>query len=158
MEVKMRRKDLILTEVEAWDIIRQGEIGFLATMDADGHPYGVVLNHAVEGRSIYFHSAAVGHKLDNISAHPQVSYVVVSEHQVLPAKMSAYYRSAMAFGTAKILTEDEPKRHALRLIMEKYSPGYVCRALEDPAPDMRTCVVEICVDRVTGKRSADSAE
>jgi nitroimidazol reductase NimA-like FMN-containing flavoprotein (pyridoxamine 5'-phosphate oxidase superfamily) len=41
-----------------------------------------------------------GHKLENIQANPRVCYnAVVGEHQVLPAKMSAYYRSAVAFGS-----------------------------------------------------------
>ena len=158
METAMRRKDLVLSETEAWEIIRDGEIGFLATVDADGAPYGVVLNHVADNGLIYFHCAAAGHKLENIQANPRVCYSVVGVHQVLPAKMSAYYRSAAAFGTARIVTDDQEKRHALRLLMNKYSPGYECKALENPAPDMRTSVVAIQVERITGKRSADTPD
>jgi hypothetical protein len=158
MEVTMRRKDLVLSEEEAWEIMRDSEFGFLATVGADGSPYGVVLSHAAAQGHIYFHCAMDGHKLDNIRANPQVCYTAVSVHQVLPAKMSAYYRSAAAFGIARILTEDQEKRQALRLLMDKYSPGYICKALENPAPDMRTCVFAIHVEKITGKRSADTPD
>ena len=156
MENKLRREELALTEQEAWDIIRDGEVGYLATVGPDGEPYGVVLNHAVTDGEIFFHCAATGHKLDNIRQNPRVCYTVVGVHQVLAAKMSAYYRSAVAMGTARILIEDGEKRKALRLLMDKYSLGYVCSALENPVPDMRTVVVAIRVDRITGKRSADT--
>ena len=158
MQTRLRREELALTAQEAWEIIRQGEIGYLATVDAKGEPYGVVLNHAVEGEEIFFHCAAKGHKLDNIRANPRVCYTVVGVHQVLAEKMSAYYRSAVAFGDARIVTDDAEKRKGLRLLMEKYSPGYVCSSLESPKPDLRTVVVAIRVDRITGKRSADKAD
>ncbi len=158
MEISMRRKELALSEKEAWEIIQQGEIGYMSTVDAEGNPYGVVVNHAADEKAIYFHCAATGYKLDAIRSHPRVCFTVVGVHQVLPAKMSAYYRSAVAFGSARILEDDGEKRKALRLMMDKFSPGYVCKALENPAPDMRTVVVAIEVDRVTGKRSADKPE
>ena len=138
--------------------MRDSEIGFLATVGADGAPYGVVLNHGVDNGVIYFHCAAEGHKLENIQANPKVSYTAVAVHQVLPAKMSAYYRSAVAFGTARILADDAEKRHGLRVLMAKYSPGYICKALENPAPDLRTFVIAIDVEQITGKRSADTPD
>lgn len=43
----MRRRDRELDEAEALALLREAEWGVLATVDADGWPYAVPVNHAV---------------------------------------------------------------------------------------------------------------
>lgn len=64
MFYEMRRKDRLLTEKEAKEILSEGEYGVLSTIGEDGYPYGVPVNYVYLNDSIYFHCAAdVGHKL-----------------------------------------------------------------------------------------------
>ncbi len=151
----LRRHDLAISEKEAWQLIKEAEIGFLATADKKGNPYGIVLNHVAGDDCLYFHSAEEGRKMDHIKENPQVTYTVVPEHKVLPEKKSASYKSAVVFGKALIVTDEKEKRKALKKLMEKYSPGYDCAPLNNLAEDMKTGVVKIVPEQITGKQSAD---
>lgn len=154
----LRRRELALPETEAREILRQAGIGCLATADSSGIPYAVPVNYAADGDKIYIHCAKSGHKLDNIMDNPQVGFTVVGEYQTLPAKLSAAYRSVIAFGTARIVAEPDIQRRALRLLMDKYSPGYECRLLENGAFGTNTVIIEMTVEELTGKRSHDKPE
>ena len=67
MKREMRRKDRLLTEKEAREILSEGEYGVLSTMGENGYPYGVPVNYVYLNDNIYFHCAAdVGPKLENI--------------------------------------------------------------------------------------------
>ncbi len=151
----LRRSELELTREETLAILAQGDIGFLGTVGADQMPYTIPVNYAMDDEYLYFHSAETGHKLDNIKANPQVCFTVVGEYQVLAAKLSAYYRSAVVFGTAAIVEDNAVKRHALQLLMQKYSAGYQCSTLQKEHIGPETAVVAIKMELVTGKRSHD---
>lgn len=60
---EIRRKDRVLNELRAKELLAEGEFGFLAMVNADGGGYGVPLSYAVEEGVIYFHCAPEGHKL-----------------------------------------------------------------------------------------------
>ncbi len=153
----MRRQDLQLSDAEAKAILQQAEIATISTVDADGQPYGVVVNYAFDGEDkVYFHSAGAGHKLDNIRQCPKVCLSAVGAYQTLPVQVSAFYRSVTGFGTARIVTDGTVKSKAIRLIMEKYCPGIDCRGRAHTAAE--TTVVEITLSLLTGKRSARTRE
>ena len=90
----IRRKDRALTEDQARDILARAEHGVLATLGADGWPYGIPVNHVLSGNVLYIHCAAEGHKLANIAHEERVSFCVVTGAQVLPATLSTLYESA----------------------------------------------------------------
>ena len=59
------------------------------------------------------------------------------------------FRSAIAFGKARIVNRAEEKRRALQLLMEKYSG----RSFEFSEREIeRVAILEIRVEEVTGKR------
>lgn len=94
---EMRRKDRMLTEEEAMDVVRKGEYGVLSTVGEDGKPYAVPLSYVLdeEKKAIYFHgTAAGGQKMDNILANPAVCFTVVMNTEVLPSQFSTKYYSA----------------------------------------------------------------
>jgi nitroimidazol reductase NimA-like FMN-containing flavoprotein (pyridoxamine 5'-phosphate oxidase superfamily) len=123
--------------------------------NGDGKPYVVPVCFVFDVGRIYFHCALEGKKLDNIRANPSVCFSV---YEVLgmgvgadrPCNSWAYFRSVMASGTARILEGDE-KLRPLRLLAEKFAGGPVA---EMPADSVgRTCVVEITIDEVSGKKN-----
>lgn len=115
----------------------------------DGTPYGIPVSIVCATPScFYFHCAGEGEKIDCIRHNPVVSLSAVSRcaPHFEPDKVNftIHYRSAIAIGKAEIVTDDNEKTEALRLICQRFLPGFmnhfndaVNRSLE------RTTVVRI---------------
>ena len=120
MMKKMRRKDRQLNTEDTLTVLEQGEYGILSTICENGTPYGVPVSYVYSNNCIYFHCAKnVGLKLDNIGNNSNVCFTVVGKTELLPAKFSTKYESAIVFGQARLLKENEKKEPLLKLI-EKY--------------------------------------
>jgi nitroimidazol reductase NimA-like FMN-containing flavoprotein (pyridoxamine 5'-phosphate oxidase superfamily) len=137
------------------ELLDRAGVGQLATSGEGGKPYVVPVCFVFADGHIYFHCALTGKKLDNIKANPSVCFSV---YEVLgmgvspdrPCKSWTYFRSAVATGTARTLEGDE-KLRPLRLLAEKFAHGPVA---EMPADSVgRTCVVEITISEVSGKKN-----
>jgi nitroimidazol reductase NimA-like FMN-containing flavoprotein (pyridoxamine 5'-phosphate oxidase superfamily) len=124
MERKIRRTDRALSEGETKSILEKGEYGILSTASLDGQPYGVPVNYSYTGNVIYFHCALEGHKLENLKENNRVSFCVTGKTEVLPEKFATKYESAIVFGKAFELADDE-KYNGLLEIVKKYSPGFL---------------------------------
>ena len=124
MFVDVRRKDRILENELAAQLLEKGEYGFLAMEGVNGYGYGIPINYVKEGDSIYFHCAPEGYKLECLRKNPNVSFTVVGQTEVIPRQFSTAYESVIVFGTMSLdLLEDE-RRKALRLLARKYSPQF----------------------------------
>jgi hypothetical protein len=151
MERKIRRTDRVLSESEAKGILEKGEFGILSTASLDGQPYGVPISYSYTANVIFFHSAIDGHKLENLRKNNRVSFCVVGRTEVLPDQFSTKYESAIVFGKAFELTDDE-KHKGLLEIVKKYSPGFIKEGLqyiENAANKAR--VYKIVIESITGK-------
>ena len=125
----------------------------------DGTPYGVPLSLArTDDKTFYFHCALEGEKLDCIAVNPTVALSAVTKcaPTVGPkdGSFTLQYKSAMAVGKAKIVTDRYEKIEALRAICQRFLPKHmdafddaIARSLE------RTAVVKIALTvPPTGKR------
>jgi nitroimidazol reductase NimA-like FMN-containing flavoprotein (pyridoxamine 5'-phosphate oxidase superfamily) len=149
---EIRRRDRAVSEADAREILARAEYGVLATVGEDGWPYAVPVNHVVAGDLIYVHCASDGHKLENLVHEERVSYCAVASAQVLPAKLSTLYESAVVFGRAAVVTDAAEKRRALELLGQRFCaefPGEVEEAIRKDGP--RTAIVRIRIERITGK-------
>ncbi len=148
----MRRRDRALTEAEAHAVMAKAEWGVLATVDAEGWPYAVPVNHALVDGALIIHCATAGHKLDNLAFNDQVSYCVVTEAETVPLELSTRYESAVAFGRAVRLEDEDARRAALRAFGERFAPQHLEQVDRGIGKDLfRTAVLRIDVERVTGK-------
>lgn len=148
----MRRKDRLISEKDALEILRTAVYGVLATVGPDGEPYGVPLTYALDedGDSLLFHCALEGRKLDNLRSHPTAQFSAVAETRVLPEEFSIEYRCAMATGrVAEVTDREEKKRCALRLAA-KYSDRDADRYTERLID--RTCILRLYIEHLSGKR------
>ena len=151
MERRIRRTDRALPESEARGLLEKGEFGVLSTTSSDGQSYGVPISYSYAGNAIYFHCAREGHKLDNLAANNRVSFCVVGRTEVLPEKFATNYESAIVFGKAFELADDE-KHIGLLEIVKKYSSGFLAEGqkyIENAAHKTRVYKIEI--ESVTGK-------
>lgn len=116
---------------------------------ADGTPYGLPLSLVrKDEKTFYFHCAFEGEKQECLKKNPMVSLLAVSrctpKFEVEKQNFTEYYNSAIAVGKAEMVSDDEEKIEALRLICERFLPKYmshfddaICRSLG------RTAIVRI---------------
>lgn len=161
---EIRRQNRALPEAEAREILARAEHGVLATVGTDGWPYAVPLNHVLIDNAIYAHCARKGHKLDNIAHEARVSYCAVAKATVSPAGFTCHYESAILYGRAELVADEEERVRVLRLLTERFSdPG--AEDFENHfAEHMRlhgrgAAMIRIEIEHITGKahRSASAA-
>lgn len=153
---ELRRKNQALSEVETIEMLRTCTSGVLAVSGDADYPYAVPLSYVYDEGKIYFHCARVGHKIDAIKRNDKVSFCVIKSDEVVAEKFTTHYRSAVAFGRARILTEDAEIRHGLNRLLEKYSPGFISEGQVEIENDWdRLCVVEIRIEHLTGKAAKE---
>lgn len=148
---KMRRIERQMNDMEVLELLKNCEYGILSTSGEDNQPYGVPLSYVVIDKNIYIHCAGVGSKLDNISVNDKVSFTVVGKTKVLQGEFSTEYESAIAFGRAIMLTNEE-KYDPLMEFLRKYSPEFIKEGqlYIDKAKE-KTTLIKIEVYSLSGK-------
>ena len=127
-EMRRFRQQLPHQECEA--LLRQGSSGVLAVSGDGGWPYAVPLSYAYEDGKLLFHCATSGHKLDALRRDGRASFCVISQDRVIPEKYTTAYRSVIAFGTVRILEEEQELRAAAEELGRKYYPAGTAEELE----------------------------
>ena len=151
MQRPVRRSDRVVVVSDAVALLSTATYGVLSTVGNDGLPYAIPLSYIFRDRVIYLHCATEGRKLDNIKSNPAVSFCVVGHTKTLPDKFATEYESAIASGTASLISGDE-KREALIGILEKYSPDFIESGLKYLAGKIDVVtVVRIDIDHISGK-------
>ena len=152
----MRRKDRLVSEERAREIMEKAEYGIFMTADAEGQPYGVAVSHVVDGDKVYFHCAAdVGRKIENIKVNNKVCMNFTCNTFVDQEKYTHRYESVVAEGIAVIVEDREEKYHALQLIAKKYAPASFKDSDDYILPKMDvTGVVRVDLEAFSGKVNA----
>ena len=147
---EMRRKKQMLSNEEAVEILKSHATGVLGVSGDDGYPYTVPINYTYQDGRLFFHCAKEGHKLDAIRRSEKVSFCVIDQDEVVPAKFATRYRSVIAFGRARILETDSKRRAALESLVDKYSPGYYAEGQAEIEKDWaRVCLIEVYIEHLT---------
>jgi uncharacterized protein len=150
---EMRRKDRLISQEEAMEVLKKGEYGILATVDESGQPYGVPVSYVVLDGSVYFHSTnAGGHKFDNFTKNSKVSFTVVGNTQVLPDQFATLYESAIVTGEAVLVDDESERIAAFREFLPKYSPAFLAEGeqyIKTAGPLAN--IVKIHINEISGK-------
>ena len=150
----MRRGEKeIKDQAEIDSIIHRSRVCRLGLSD-EGQPYVVPLCFGYDGKTLYFHCAREGRKLDILRRNNKVCI----EFDIVQGMIEAdegcnwgiKYQSVIGFGTAHLVEDVAEKQNALTLLMAQYSE----RSFSFP-PEMvnRTAVVKIEIESLTGKQS-----
>lgn len=150
----MRRSEKAVTStVELEQILWQGKVCHLAIPDLPT-PYLVPLNYGYRNRTLYFHSAAEGHKIELLKANPLVSFSVVIDLGVIEAERAcnwgARFRSVVGAGRVEFIQDMEEKEDALQVLMTQYSDKDF--DLPDDAVKATT-VFKLAIEQMVGKQS-----
>ena len=152
----MRRSRQALDGETCKELLYRGSNGVLAVLGDDGYPYAVPLSYVFDGSDLYFHCAVSGHKLDAIRRYEKVSFCVVDQDRVVAEELTTYFRSVIVFGRARLLTEENAKRDALKKLAEKYAPGREAEQQEEIRAQWdRVAIVRITPESITGKEAIE---
>lgn len=155
---EMRRKQQALSKEEVLKILEKASAGVLGVAGDNGYPYTVPLNYVYKDGKIYFHCAKSGHKLDAICRDNKVSFCVVAQDKVIPEQLATDYASVVCFGRAAVLEEEEKIHHAMKLLVNKYSPMHQKKGDEEIERTWDSFqAVEITIDYISGKRAKKQA-
>lgn len=145
----MRKKSRAMDSQWALEVMHKAPYITVSFTDVNGLPYGLPLSLASEDDvHWYFHGALEGKKLEAIEAHPEVCLSAVTRctPTVGPkdGSFTLQFKSAVAFGTAAIITDETEKTKALELICQRFLPQHMNAFNESIARSLgRTAVVRI---------------
>jgi nitroimidazol reductase NimA-like FMN-containing flavoprotein (pyridoxamine 5'-phosphate oxidase superfamily) len=148
---------------DAWiqAFLHQVEIGRVATR-WDDQPFVTPTTFWYDEtkNEIFFHSNIVGRVRANIERHPRVCFEASRAGRFLPSdvalEFSVQYASVIAFGVARIITDEEEKKRALYGLINRYfpdkRPGEDYRPITD-SELARTSVYAISIESWSGKEN-----
>ena len=152
----MRRKDREITDIKSIiEILDECKVMRLG-MCIDNIPYVTPLNFGYEltekGFVFCFHCAPEGKRLDIIGQNPNVFIEIDNGGTLTPAEKACGwgcdYKSVMAVGKARKISDNAEKKHALSLLM-KHQTGKDF-SFEDK--DLEgVCIVAVDVSELTAK-------
>jgi len=148
----MHRKDREVTEksrlLEALDSC---QFGFLAMAEA-GRPYVVPMSFVRSGNCLFFHTGAVGTKLDFIAASPRVSFAAVPHAEYLKGKCDFSFLSVVVDGVARVILEKEEKTKAYKLLIAKFEGSPDAYPLNEKCVE-GSCIICLEIWRIFGKEN-----
>ena len=146
----MRRKKYEKTEQDGWAYLDRAEWGVLS-LCAEGLPYGVPLNHARVGSTLYFHCAPEGQKLEFTKANPRAVFTAVASARVLRARGSTAYECAMAFGAVRVVTDEAERLAGYNAINSRFTESVDLGSSFIEKWGSNALVLAMDVERVTAK-------
>lgn len=158
---EMRRKELAQDDGWIRSFLNEAIVGHMATRwDAQPFITPTTFWYDPQVHEIYFHSNINGRMRANIESHSQVCFEVSRHGRLLPSNIalefSIQYESVVVFGTARLLSDLDQKRHALIGLIRKYFPEMVSGEHYRPVTKQelkRTAVYAISIDSWSGKRN-----
>lgn len=108
----------IKSESEIYEILKNGKYSVIS-MCRDNEPYIVTLSYGFdsESKSLYFHCAPHGLKLDFIEKNPHVCATVIEDGGYVANECGHNYRTVVFWGSMTILTDLEEKIHGMGIIL-----------------------------------------
>lgn len=152
----MRRNEREIQERDGIDaVIRDCRICRVGLCDG-AEPYVVPLCFGYDGKSLYFHGAPEGRKLDVLRKNSRVCFEFDIIDELVKTESgcgwSMKYRSVIGAGRAEIVEDLEEKRHGLDVLMSQYSD----RSFSFGENSVRrVCVIKVAIDSISGKQSVE---
>ena len=156
---KVRRQDKLMADDLTRETLTRGFCGRLATVSKDGSPYCLPLLYIWLGGEIFVHNSAVpGHLLTNVVHDPRVCFEMdepgeVFDYGRFECDSSVAYRSVIAFGKIRIVTDLATKQRFCDALMAKYGRPDTTRPKGFYPRINDITVYAIAVERMTGKET-----
>ncbi len=154
----MRRTDREATdanEILAW--LREAPVGRVGFASGD-EAYVVPLNFGIlrtAPLTLVFHCAGEGRKLEMMARNPHVCFEAdlpgeLRDGGETACRWGMAFRSVIAWGRLERIQEEDEKRAALLVLMDKYAAARDWQF--DPAEFVSVVVLKLTVEEITAKR------
>jgi uncharacterized protein len=122
----------------------------------DGQPYCTPTLYWREGPRLYWHGSSASRMLRNLSEGEPACLTVTQLDSLVLARCgfnhSADYRSVMAFGHARLVSEQEEKERALTMMVDRLFPGRTAQLRQATAQEIKaTAVITMEIERASAK-------
>ena len=150
----MRRKEREIKDIEEIEsIIQQSSVCRLG-LSENNNPYVVPLCFGYQDKTLYFHSATEGQKIQMIRSNNHVCFEIDIECELVEARKACgwgmRFLSVIGFGKACIIEDAAEKRSAFDIIMRHYSD----ESYEYPDDAIQACVIiKVSIESMAGKKS-----
>jgi len=124
---RLRRRDRGRDDPWVRSFVEAAPYGFLATVD-DGQPFlnSNLFVYDGDRHCIYLHTHRRGRTRENLAEPEKVAFGIAGMGRLLPApealEFSVEYAGVTAFGTGRIVDDDDEARKALQMLLDKYAP------------------------------------
>jgi len=143
-----------MSSEDAKELLEKAPVGRLGTC-LGNEPYVTPLNYLYENGKIYFHSARVGRKLENMKGNPKVCFEVDQLIDIKQGEIGCdfgcYYKSVIASGEARVVYSESQRVEILEKLVLKYALKKIKPVFENGQLE-KLDVVEIQVQNITGKQ------
>jgi uncharacterized protein len=108
----------IFDESELTAILKNGKFAVIS-MCRNNEPYIVTLSYGYdeERKSLYFHCAQKGLKLDFLSANKQVCATVIEDGGYIIGECGHHYKSVVFWGDMYIVNSIDEKKHGMGILL-----------------------------------------
>jgi len=164
---EVRRRDRGKDERWVRRFFEQAPFGFLATVDEDGQPFlnSNLFVYDADRHCIYLHTHRTGRTRDNLGTPGKVAFGAAGMGRLLPApealEFSVEYAGVTAFGTGRIVEDEDEAKAALQMLLDKYAPHLRPDRDYRPTTDdelARTAVYRVDIEAWSGKQKEVEAD
>lgn len=122
----------------------------------DGQPFCTPTLFWREGTRLYWHGSNSSRMLRNLSEGEPACLTVTHFDSIVLARCgfnhSADYRSVMAFGRARLLTDRVEKTHALTMMVDRFFPGRTAQLRQTTPQEINaTSVIYMDIEQASAK-------
>jgi nitroimidazol reductase NimA-like FMN-containing flavoprotein (pyridoxamine 5'-phosphate oxidase superfamily) len=156
----MRRQDRALTAEETGALLSRGRFATVGLGSPADGPYVVTLSYGydAEARTLYFHVARDGRKLDLIAEDPRACATVVEAGAYLKGECAHPYESVVCHGTMREVTDADELVSAMRTLLGQQEDdpagAWERNALGEEATWKRFRFLALDIDDISGKRGS----
>jgi len=151
----MRRSEKEITDKLAIEKIINASLVCRLALSDGNQPYIVPLCFGYQDRTLYFHSALEGKKIDILKKNKRTCFEFDVNSEIIKAekacKWGMKYQSVIGFGKAVLVENIAEKKKALNIIMNHYSDRdfqFTDKAIK------KIAVIKIEIEGMTGKHSS----
>ena len=151
----MRRSEKEITDKLAIEKIINASLVCRLALSDGNQPYIVPLCFGYQDKTLYFHSALEGKKIDILKKNNRTCFEFDVNSEIIKAekacKWGMKYQSVIGFGKAVLVENIAEKKKALNIIMNHYSDRdfqFTDKAIK------KIAVIKIEIEGMTGKHSS----
>ena len=151
----MRRSEKEITDQSIMEAIINASLVCRLALSDGNQPYIVPLCFGYQNRTLYFHSAREGKKIDILKKNNRICFEFDANSEIIEADKACNwgmkYQSVIGFGRAVLVENIEEKQKALNIIMDHYSDRdfqFTDKAIG------KIAVIKIEIEGMTGKHSS----